>query len=93
MKAKFQHNCEHCIYLGSRDINPYPPTDEDQEYWVDFYICPNENRPGRFSFVARNGNGPHEYESLTAHKDSISCYEMSYEIELCVELARERGVI
>lgn len=93
MKPIFKHECKNCIYLGSKDINPYPPTDIDKEWWVDFYICPDQTYPNRFSFIARDGNGPHEYESLTAHKDSISCYELSHEIELCVELAREKDII
>lgn len=93
MKPVYKHNCKDCIYMGSKDLNPYPPTDENQEWWVDFYICPHENQPNRFSFIARDGNGPHEYESLTTYKDSTSCYELSYEIELCVELAREKGII
>lgn len=93
MRPVWKHNCNRCIYLGSKDINPYPPMEKYQEYWVDFYICPHQTYPNRFSFIARDGNGPHEYESLTCHKDSISCYELSYEIELCVEMAREKGMI
>lgn len=93
MKPVWKHNCKNCIYLGSKDINPYLPVEENQEWWVDFYICPHQNLPDRFSFIARDGNGPHEYECLTAHKNSISCYELSYEIELCVELARKKGIV
>lgn len=35
MEEKFRHNCKNCIYLGSRDMNPYPHAQEYKEYWVE----------------------------------------------------------